>query len=172
MWSAMPRPRDRNWCSRPGARQEPDCAGYSANGRPISYRIAPLAPVAQWIERPPPKGQVGRSIRLRGTKPVNDLGAFGSLASPAPSHSHHSEVSRTATASVAKAKIRISLSANRRRPQQRGLDCASRPSKAPRRAECWRRRWRRTPCARKRTACPSRRCCCCCVQYCRQWRPP
>src|SRR5712691_1794076 len=26
----------------------------------------PLAPVAQWIEQPPPKGQVGRSIRLWG----------------------------------------------------------------------------------------------------------
>src|SRR5712664_3509275 len=26
------------------------------------------APVAQWIEQPPPKGQVGRSIRLRGAK--------------------------------------------------------------------------------------------------------
>ena len=25
-----------------------------------------MAPVAQWIEQPPPKGQVGRSIRLRG----------------------------------------------------------------------------------------------------------
>ena len=24
------------------------------------------APVAQWIEQPPPKGQVGRSIRLLG----------------------------------------------------------------------------------------------------------
>src|SRR2546422_10947474 len=28
----------------------------------------PLAPVAQWIEQPPPKGQVGRSIRLWGAK--------------------------------------------------------------------------------------------------------
>src|SRR2546426_7161492 len=26
----------------------------------------PLAPVAQWIEQPPPKGQVARSIRVRG----------------------------------------------------------------------------------------------------------
>src|SRR5262245_61106519 len=26
------------------------------------------APVAQWIEQPPPKGQVGRSIRLWGAK--------------------------------------------------------------------------------------------------------
>ncbi len=25
------------------------------------------APVAQWIERPPPKGKVARSIRARGT---------------------------------------------------------------------------------------------------------
>ena len=172
MWSAMPRPRDRNWFSRPGARQEPDCAGYSANGRPISYRIAPLAPVAQWIERPPPKGQVGRSIRLRGTKPVNDLGAFGSLASPAPSHSHHSKVSRTATASVAKAKIRISLSANRGRPQQRGRNCASRPSKAPCRAGCFARRWPQKQCARKRTAYPSRRLCWNCARCCPQRRPP
>ena len=28
--------------------------------------LARFAPVAQWIEQPPPKGQVGRSIRLRG----------------------------------------------------------------------------------------------------------
>ena len=78
MWSAMPRPRDRNWFSRAGARQEPDCAGYSANERPISYRIAPLAPVAQWIERPPPKGQVGRSIRLRGTNKTKRYANFAS----------------------------------------------------------------------------------------------
>ena len=30
--------------------------------------MPPHAPVAQWIEQPPPKGQVGRSIRLRGAK--------------------------------------------------------------------------------------------------------
>ena len=29
------------------------------------------APVAQWIEQPPPKGQVGRSIRLRGATQQN-----------------------------------------------------------------------------------------------------
>src|SRR4051812_2823009 len=29
-------------------------------------KIPSHAPVAQWIEQPPPKGQVGRSIRLRG----------------------------------------------------------------------------------------------------------
>ena len=28
------------------------------------------APVAQWIEQPPPKGQVARSIRVRGATPV------------------------------------------------------------------------------------------------------
>src|SRR4051812_31502414 len=34
--------------------------------RDASGRISRRAPVAQWIEQPPPKGQVGRSIRLRG----------------------------------------------------------------------------------------------------------
>ena len=29
------------------------------------------APVAQWIEQPPPKGQVGRSIRLRGASEIS-----------------------------------------------------------------------------------------------------
>ncbi len=28
------------------------------------------APVAQWIEHPPPKGRVTRSIRVRGTKGI------------------------------------------------------------------------------------------------------
>ena len=45
-----------------------------ARGKGVSPRIQandtrynrPHAPVAQWIEQPPPKGQVGRSIRLRG----------------------------------------------------------------------------------------------------------
>ena len=31
------------------------------------------APVAQWIEQPPPKGQVGRSIRLRGARVFKGL---------------------------------------------------------------------------------------------------
>ena len=31
------------------------------------------APVAQWIEQPPPKGQVGRSIRLRGASKIRVL---------------------------------------------------------------------------------------------------
>src|SRR5450759_5250504 len=83
MWSVMPRPRDRNWFSRAGARQEPDCAGYSANERPISYRIARLAPVAQWIERPPPKGQVGRSIRLRGTTDFSPAATLRGIGLPA-----------------------------------------------------------------------------------------
>src|SRR5436190_20239659 len=54
LWPAMPRRagRGRLWL-----------AGSSDNP---SGRIAPLAPVAQWTEQPPPKGQVGRSIRLRG----------------------------------------------------------------------------------------------------------
>ena len=34
------------------------------------FIIAPHAPVAQWIEQPPPKGQVGRSIRLRGATEI------------------------------------------------------------------------------------------------------
>src|SRR5213078_1260711 len=38
-------------------------------GRYNALRPAPVfAPVAQWIEQPPPKGQVGRSIRLRGAR--------------------------------------------------------------------------------------------------------
>ncbi len=40
------------------------------------------APVAQWIEQPPPKGQVGRSIRLRGASTnltqVHEKRFFGS----------------------------------------------------------------------------------------------
>src|SRR6267378_6455514 len=35
------------------------------DSRALAYN-QPLAPVAQWIEQPPPKGQVGRSIRLWG----------------------------------------------------------------------------------------------------------
>src|SRR5256885_16524249 len=31
----------------------------------------PAAPVAQWIEQPSPKGQVARSIRVRGAKSFN-----------------------------------------------------------------------------------------------------
>ena len=31
------------------------------------------APVAQWIEQPPPKGQVGRSIRLRGARLMTNI---------------------------------------------------------------------------------------------------
>src|SRR6185503_17242687 len=36
----------------------------------IVGRIAAHARVAQWIEQPPPKGQVGRSIRLPGAKQI------------------------------------------------------------------------------------------------------
>lgn len=32
-----------------------------------------FAPVAQWIEQPPPKRQVARSIRVRGTIYINKL---------------------------------------------------------------------------------------------------
>jgi hypothetical protein len=44
--------------------------------RKRSRTITPDAPVAQWIEQPPPKGQVARSIRVRGAKfPLVKLGA-------------------------------------------------------------------------------------------------
>src|SRR5215471_8332265 len=36
--------------------------------RRFALESAFRAPVAQWIEQPPPKGQVGRSIRLWGAK--------------------------------------------------------------------------------------------------------
>ena len=39
------------------------------DSKAIRARITLHAPVAQWIEQPPPKGQVGRSIRLWGAKP-------------------------------------------------------------------------------------------------------
>jgi hypothetical protein len=41
-------------------------AAETGDGIPVNSRLH--APVAQWIEQPPPKGQVGRSIRLRGAK--------------------------------------------------------------------------------------------------------
>lgn len=82
-------------------------------------------------------------------------------------------MSRTVTASAATAKICISLGMERGRLQQRGRDCASRPSKAPGRAGCWLRRWPQKQGVRKRTAVPSRRpwggeC----SRGCLQWRPP
>ena len=42
-------------------------------GTGLSVRLYnnPIASVAQWIEQPPPKGQVGRSIRLRGANRIN-----------------------------------------------------------------------------------------------------
>src|SRR6188472_2600266 len=40
--------------------------GHARDTEVRSGNIADEAPVAQWIEQPPPKGQVGRSIRLRG----------------------------------------------------------------------------------------------------------
>ena len=45
--------------SGPDARPAAGC-----RGRLVQSRVH--APVAQWIEQPPPKGQVARSIRVRG----------------------------------------------------------------------------------------------------------
>jgi hypothetical protein len=47
---------------------------HERNSMPVSVGVIdrsgkiapPAAPVAQWIEQPPPKGQVARSIRVRG----------------------------------------------------------------------------------------------------------
>src|SRR5262245_31341964 len=45
--------------------------------RRFALESASHAPVAQWIEQPPPKGQVGRSIRLWGAKSLK--GSIGLL---------------------------------------------------------------------------------------------
>src|SRR5207302_4832638 len=45
-------------------RQQPPVAAGSR--KYLSGKIAGRAPVAQWIEQSPPKGQVARSIRVRG----------------------------------------------------------------------------------------------------------
>src|SRR5437870_7999189 len=44
------------------------------------------APVAQWIEQPPPKGQVGRSIRLWGASRREATSALFDLQSCVPDH--------------------------------------------------------------------------------------
>ncbi len=44
-----------------------------ADGPAHCSKMVVRAPVAQWIEQSPPKGQVGRSIRLRGAKLIKDL---------------------------------------------------------------------------------------------------
>src|SRR5439155_7606486 len=44
------------------------------------------APVAQWIEQPPPKGQVARSIRVRGASRRRATGALFDLQSCVPDH--------------------------------------------------------------------------------------
>src|SRR5713101_2433516 len=46
----------------------------------------PLAPVAQWIEQPPPKGQVARSIRVRGASRRRATGTLFNLQSCVPDH--------------------------------------------------------------------------------------
>src|SRR2546422_10568904 len=46
----------------------------------------PLAPVAQWIEQPPPKGQVARSIRVRGATRRGPPDALFDLQSCVPDH--------------------------------------------------------------------------------------
>ena len=57
-------PRNDGLDRRP---RQPGSALRSAHASPVGRH---RAPVAQWIEQPPPKGQVGRSIRLRGAKPT------------------------------------------------------------------------------------------------------
>ena len=47
--------------------------------------MLPHAPVAQWIEQPPPKGQVGRSIRLRGATALVSTPSV----SPSPAFERH-----------------------------------------------------------------------------------
>ena len=48
--------------------------------RRFALESASHAPVAQWIEQPPPKGQVGRSIRLWGAIPYVASGCFDGCA--------------------------------------------------------------------------------------------
>ena len=50
--------------AKQNCRLVPRAPVYSQKMLPVTLRRR--APVAQWIEQPPPKGQVGRSIRLRG----------------------------------------------------------------------------------------------------------
>src|SRR5690348_3242736 len=47
------------------------------DSKAIRVRITPHAPVAQWIEQPPPKGQVARSIRVWGAKRPHRYAASG-----------------------------------------------------------------------------------------------
>src|SRR5882757_9360285 len=50
----------------PGREAYSNTAGTQRHDSKAFAYNRPLAPVAQWIEQPPPKGQVGRSIRLWG----------------------------------------------------------------------------------------------------------
>src|SRR5215472_18196024 len=50
------------------------------------------APVAQWIEQPPPKGQVGRSIRLWGAMLLKSLRPQSEPGRRSSLHIHDSEV--------------------------------------------------------------------------------
>src|SRR5437899_5056122 len=50
----------------PGREAYSNAAGTQRHDSKAFAYNRPLAPVAQWIEQPPPKGQVGRSIRLWG----------------------------------------------------------------------------------------------------------
>ena len=64
-----------------GGRADPErrkpLGGRIGSDNPVKWAFH--APVAQWIEQPPPKGQVGRSIRLRGaTNPA--IGRGGDLS--------------------------------------------------------------------------------------------
>src|SRR5207244_4205867 len=57
----------------PGREAYSNAAGTQRHDSKAFAYNRPLAPVAQWIEQPPPKGQVGRSIRLWGASHVNGL---------------------------------------------------------------------------------------------------
>src|SRR5260221_436062 len=50
----------------PGREAYSNTAGTQRHDSKSFAYNRPLAPVAQWIEQPPPKGQVARSIRVRG----------------------------------------------------------------------------------------------------------
>src|SRR5690606_14709636 len=69
---AMTRPAYPRW--RSGRLRRVKRAGRVAARRPGFARMGfgrmrPEAPVAQWIEHPPPKGRVARSIRAGGANP-------------------------------------------------------------------------------------------------------
>src|SRR5712664_904398 len=70
----------------PSRQASSNAAGTQRHDSKVFAYNRPRAPVAQWIEQPPPKGQVARSIRVRGASRRRATGALFDLQSCVPDH--------------------------------------------------------------------------------------